>query len=59
MGGWTRNRTGWLVGMISLAAVNISVAIALDNMEFKVVGAFFAILGVVGAGIILFRWDKS
>ena len=44
--------------MISVAAVGIGVAIVLDDMEFKAVGAFFAILGLVGSAITLFRWDS-
>ena len=44
--------------MISVAVVGISVAIAVNDMEFKAVGAFFAVLGLVGSAITLFRWDS-
>jgi hypothetical protein len=58
MGEWTGGRARWLVGMISLTVVGVSVAIAVDDIEVKVVGAFFAVLGLVGSAIILFRWDN-
>jgi hypothetical protein len=45
--------------MISVAVVGISVAIAVDDVEIKVVGVFFAVLGLVGSAIVLFRWHSQ
>jgi hypothetical protein len=58
---WTNGRDGarWLAGMISLTVAGISVAIGVEDMEFKAVGAFFAVLGLVGSAFILFRWDSQ
>ena len=58
MGPWTRGRARWLVGIIAMAVVGITVAIAVEDMEVKAVGAFFAVLGLVGSAITLFRWDN-
>jgi hypothetical protein len=58
MGEWTRGRAGWLVGMIAVAVVGVGVAIAVGDMEVKAVGAFFAVLGLVGSTITLIRWDS-
>ncbi len=44
--------------MIAVAVAGVSVAIAVDDMEFTAVGAFFAVLGLVGSAITLFRWDS-
>jgi len=57
VGGWAHDRVKWLVGMAAVSAVAISVVVAVDDMEFKAVGGFFAILGLVGMGIVLFRWN--
>lgn len=56
VGEWTRDRVKWLAGLIVVTAVAISLVVAADDMEFRAVGGFFAILGLVGTGIILFRW---
>jgi hypothetical protein len=44
--------------LIAIAVVGITVAIAVEDMEVKAVGAFFAVLGLVGSAITLFRWDS-
>jgi hypothetical protein len=46
----------WQLGMIAVSAVAISLVVIADDMEFKAVGGFFAILGFVGTGLVLFRW---
>jgi len=56
VGAWTRDRAKWLLGMIAVAAVGISLVVAVDDLEFKSVGGFFAVLGLVGSAIVLFRW---
>ncbi len=57
MGEWTGGRARRLVGLISVAVAGISVVIAVNDIEFKAVGAFFAVLGLLGSAITLFRWD--
>ena len=43
--------------MTAVAVVGVGVAIAVGDMEVKAVGAFIAVLGLVGSAIILIRWD--
>jgi hypothetical protein len=59
VGDWTRERVLTLVGMLAAVAVGITVVVAVDNMEFKVVGAYCALFGVVGAGIAMFQWKPK
>jgi hypothetical protein len=59
VGEWKRERVLTLGGMLATFAVGITLVVAVDNMEFKAVGAYFALVGLVGAGIALFRWTPK
>jgi hypothetical protein len=59
VGEWTRERVLTLVGMIATSAVGITLVVAVDNMEFKAVGGYVALLGLVGVGIAVFQWTPK
>jgi len=59
MADWTRERVLTLVGMIAASAVGITLVVAVANLEFKAVGAYVALFGLVGAGIALFQWTPK
>ena len=44
--------------MIAVGVGGVSVAIAADDVEVKAAGVFFAVLGLVGSAITLFRWES-
>jgi hypothetical protein len=58
VGEWTRDRAKWLAGMVVVAAVGISLVVAVDDMEVKGFGGFVAVLGLAGVSIALFWWKR-